>query len=397
MKKEKISEIITNIDDKYIDEAAYFDNKVLEQDRNKADIIRIGKNGGHRLSRVAVALIAFAGVLALGGGVVWAMTASPLKDRFFKNSDKEFEQVYTEVGKEFLLGNLKVVYEGSSFEEAVEHGYVHLSLWDLEGNPVDRMEYRNDLGEEDFLTESYELRRNISSVSINVADDVIRLVTLYSGTQNMILDNNNIYIKFSRRNAGLFSDASDFNDVVEFYKDKPFRFMVLSEEQWSNLRREVGKLNADELITYTPVKDEESGLYTGLTPNYPKDYVQPEVMSILEKYDLCDINAFESELQIIEMGNMKLEIGRMSMLINYNKYDCPIDEFIFRRENGTEFKAFLDKSLWKFEENLDNVYVIDGSGASISDDGSVTAILIYGFILDENEKVTIEVDHEIYE
>ena len=133
---------LSEIDDKFINEANPYKNDYENNGRatetfEKEDdqkVIKIGR----RLPKIAVAAIAFACVLVLGGGVVWAMTASPLKDYLFKNSDKEFEQVYTEVGKEYIFGNHKVVYEGSSYEEAVGQGYLSFSFWDLDGKPMNK-------------------------------------------------------------------------------------------------------------------------------------------------------------------------------------------------------------------------------------------------------------------
>ena len=390
LKTEDLIHSLSGIDAGYIEEANPLKMEKTDAEGGKAKTTRINRF----MPKTAAAVITFVCILALGGGTVWALTDSPLKDLFFKGSDKEFEQVYTEVGKEFIIGNHKVVYEGSSFEEVIEHGYIHLSIWDSDGNPVDQIDYCLGNGDDNSLCNG-TLGRRITSLSVDVAGDVMHLVTLYAGGQYTKIDNNNVYIKFSRTDGGYYKDVSDFNEVIDFYKDKPFRFLVLNEDQWSNLKNEVGELNADELITYTPIMDEETGLYN-LIPDYPRDYVQPEVLNILEKYDICNINAFASEPQVVDIGNMKFIIGRLGTLISYNEHDCPVDEFILRRENGTEFKAFMDDYSWKFEENLGNYIVTDGSRVNKSKDGSVRAILIYGFILDKNEKVTIEANGKTY-
>ena len=57
------------------------------------------------MSKVAVAVAAFASVLVLSGGIAWAMNSEAIKDFFFPNSEKEFKEVYTEVGREYDLGD----------------------------------------------------------------------------------------------------------------------------------------------------------------------------------------------------------------------------------------------------------------------------------------------------
>ena len=385
-KSEDLIHSLQRVDSRFIEEADPLKMEKPETEDRKTPVTKIT----HKLPKIAVAAIAVVCVLALSGGVVWAMTASPLKDIFFRDSDKEFEQVYTEVGKEYIIGNHKVVYEGSSFDVSVQQGYVHLSFWDLDGNPVNMMEY-DQFWDEDFLLCRNYLNRHIYSRAVNIAGDKMYYVTLYGDNMGTMFDQNNYYITFSRDKAD-----PEF-DLVGFYEDKPFRFLLLDTEQWTNLKKEVGDLNAEELITYTPVFDEETKLCVDVIPDFPEDYVQPEVLDILEKYDLNSINGFTSEPQIIKIENMKFEIGRMSMIIHYDNFKCPIDEFVLRREDGREYKAVRDKDTWRLEWNSDKPIVYCESVSVREKNGEVESRFAYGFILDMNEKVTIEINGEIYE
>ncbi len=88
-----------------------------------------------QLSKAAVAIISVVIVLSLGGGVIWAMTGSALKETFFSGSDNEFEEVYSVIGDEYILSGYKLVYEGSTYDEAVQVGYLSFSVYDMDGNP----------------------------------------------------------------------------------------------------------------------------------------------------------------------------------------------------------------------------------------------------------------------
>ena len=338
-------------------------------------------NTKHGMPKTAAAAIVFACVLVLGGGVVWAMTASPLKEYFFKNSDKEFEQVYTEVGKEYIFGNHKVVYEGSSYEEAVGQGYLSFSFWDLDGKPMNK---------QNILINASKEKRGIDAY----------LITLYSDNMHIMLDENNMYVKFSRIDL--------CEDYVEKYKDKPFCFMLLNKEQFDELKNEIGeleaKVEAKELLTYSFEKDDETGLENRPVRNFDMDYVQPELMELLQKYDLSRVESITSEPQVIWINNAKMTIGRMDMTIIYNVNDCTLKDFSIRRENGTVVN-FMWKRVggvygrdftWEVSVDGEDFHNL-GSGGRDSIKGDWISTFNYGFILGDNEKVTIEVEGQIYE
>ena len=375
-------------DYKYAMESIVSDN--AEKDRAKAlfdnEVSYVTRITGRsrKIPKFSAAVIAFACVLALGGGAVWAMTASPLKDYLFKNSTKEFEQVYTEVGKEFIIGNHKVVFEGSSYEDAVGTGYLNLSFWDLLGNPVQVHYPAQQVSDtEEILCENMDLRRHIMTNHINIDGDDAHILMMYLNAYNSILDDNNMFIKFQR-----YEQAFD----SEYYADKPFKFLILNNEQWNSLKNDIEKLNSDKLISYTYEKNEETGVITRKN-NFDYDYIQPEVCAILEKYWPYAVKSITSDPQIIEIDNLKLIIGRTDMVLYYNKKNCSVKKLIFRRDNGSEIKIVFEKGFWRVKQDDDFVNL---QGAAGYEDGAYKAILNYGFILGEDEKVTIEINGQDY-
>jgi hypothetical protein len=249
-----------------------------------------------------------------------------------------------------------------------------------------------------MLSKDIALVRHIQSHYLNVGGDEIYLVMLYPGAVNGIFKDNNYYVKFARREPG--------EESAEFFKDKPFEFMLLDREQLEEVKNEISileaKVEAKELMTYTIEWDEETGLVSQMIPDYDYNYIQPEVMEILEKYDLCSVKSITSEPQIIQINNVKFVIGRMDMLLEYNTKDFSFDEFTLRREDGTEFSAHLEKSgsalgvdyFWKVTADEDYQNLSGGSGDTKT--GDWVSSFNYGFILGDNEKVTIEVDGQIY-
>ena len=56
------------------------------------------------------------------------------------------------------------------------------------------------------------------------------MITLYPGAVNGIFRDNNMYIKFARREPG--------KDSAEFFKDKPFKFMLLDRDHLEEVKNE---------------------------------------------------------------------------------------------------------------------------------------------------------------
>ena len=139
MKNDDLFDLSEYLDESYIEEVGRMrvSNDIKGYDGQNSDIICINKNNRRRLPRAVAAVIAFACVLALSGGVVWAMTNTGLKDFFFNNSDKEFNELYTTGGKEYNIGEHKMVYEGSIYDKGVEQICLYFSVWDAQGQPAD--------------------------------------------------------------------------------------------------------------------------------------------------------------------------------------------------------------------------------------------------------------------
>ena len=96
------------------------------------------------MSKAAVAAAIALCVVVLGGGVVWAMTASPLKDYFFADSKEQaFADVYKDIGKTYKIGDHSVTPDGIIYDESIETGYVSFSAVDAMGNPTPFTEYKN--------------------------------------------------------------------------------------------------------------------------------------------------------------------------------------------------------------------------------------------------------------
>ena len=110
-------------DYKYAMESIVSDN--AEKDRAKALFDNETSNvtsitgRSRKIPKFSAAVIAFVCVLALSGGAVWAMTNSSLKDYFFKNSDKQYEEISAEIGKKYEFNNIDVVLEEAIYDKSV--------------------------------------------------------------------------------------------------------------------------------------------------------------------------------------------------------------------------------------------------------------------------------------
>ena len=348
------------------------------------------------MPKLAVAALAFVCVLALSGGVVWAMNSAAIKNFFFPNSEEEFKQVYTEVGKEYDIGSYKIIYEGSAYEEAVEQGYLSFSVWDKEGNPA--------IFEEPFADPSFFSPKwlpnglltdhFIHSYELKIGSDKWYFVSTYNNGLGLFTEDNNLYMTFSR----LDTDENGEN----YYEGKNFQFMILNKDQWKNFNDDIKGLNPSELcpISY----DKETGR---VISNYDTNALLPEVVEIINRYDPCDVESLTYSPQVIQIGKAKLTVGRANMLIDYNVDDCDLGDFIVRRADGTELK--LSRNEWTFiKGNGENGHSVTwhtdnpqnyntGFGSTDDKTGNAKWGFNYGFILGADEKISIEADGHIYE
>ena len=359
-------------------------------DGNVTDITEKKRPGRRGLSKVAAALIAFACVVALSGGVAWAMTNSALKDFFFKNSNEEFDNVYTPATTKYNLGNVKAVYEGSIYDKATETGYLSFSFWDEEGNPI----ALKDNSEVCFLNDKYTndvmLSFNTFTNGLKIRDDKFYLILMNLDSVQTILDDNNCFVRFDRSYM-----ADD---------DKKFGFVVLNKEQFAGLKADVDQLDPDTIFvdTYDPVTET-------FISNYDKTAVVPEVLEILEKYTINEVECIDTPAQEIMVEDMKVKVGRTDVTLIYNVNDCEIDAFTLIREDGTRIdftkEVFVDGyNSATTEETIGNMWNVSGMdvykrvGGGFADKaGDATYNYNFGFILGLNEKVKIEANGKIYE
>lgn len=339
-------------------------------------------NTKHGMPKMAVTAIAFACVLVLGGSVVWAMTASPLKEYFFKNSDKEFEDIYTEVGKEYKIGSHTVVYDGAIYDESVDTGYVSFSAFDEEGNPVT---FDEDMNERGFgiiyhrlPKEKAGLVRNTNHISFKLGEDEGFIIWLNAP---------NMATQYSKTSL-----CFQFKSRLEDYGKRDVGFMVVDKGTYDKIVEEISSLNEDEIDALSYDKDNGKVLYGGREWGEPI----PEVVNILEKYDVVYLEYKSFTSQVIETENCTFVFGRTDAMLKYKKNDIDFNQFNMRRENGEEITVTHEMSgeSW-YASNLDSLNRRHWS--QIKDDGHVNSQFNYGFILGADEKVTIEIDGQIYE
>ncbi|MBO4921105.1 MAG: hypothetical protein J5372_04245 [Lachnospiraceae bacterium] len=382
MKKEDLMELSETIDESYIEEVGKIrmDNGVNKQEEKRASIISIDKESKRGLSKAAVAAIVFACVLVLGGGAVWAMTNSALKDFFFKNSDEQFEKVYTEVGTTFEIGNMNVVYEGSIYDKAVESGYLSFNFYDKEGNPLDIQAKGTDI---DCSYTSAGLGRHSLSTGFAVGDDEFHLIFMNLQSVSTVRENNNYLIRFNRATV----------DGDDYFTNLEFRFLVLNKDQFNSIKEEAGQLDSNALMTFTYDPEADRAI-----PNYDRDSMQPEIVEILEKYNPYEVQSIDAPAQEFMIGNVKIVVGRTDILIAYNENEIDLDAFTLIRENGERIE-FTRKtgsmfSTWTISGMDKKANMGGGSG---NDDGSRKLTYNFGFVLGDDEKVKIETNGKVYE
>jgi len=359
-------------------------------DGNNPKIEDISRTGRRGLSKVAAALIALAGVLTLSGGVAWAMTNSALKDYFFKNSNIEFENVYTPVTAEFDIGSVKAIYDGSIYDKATETGYLSFSFLDKEGNPIVlKNNYEVSFIDDDY-TNNHMLSINTFTTGVKIGNDRFYLILLNLNSVYTILDNNNCFIRF---------DRSYMTD-----EDKEFGFVVLNAEQFAVLKDEIAQLDPDTIFTdtYDPV--------TGtVISNYDKTTIPTKVLEIFEKYTINEVECIDTPAQEIMVEDMEIKVGRTDITLIYNVNDCEIDAFTLIREDGTRIDFTKEEFINGYnsattEETLGNIWTVSGmdsnsrfGGGSADKAGDAAYTYNFGYILGLNEKVKIEANGNIYE
>lgn len=373
-----------NYDDDYIRakyKAAIDRTEINETGKNKVRSLAYNKemlNGKgnvikvtRRITKTAAVLITVFCMIAVGGGIAWAMTSSALKDYFFPKNDRTFETVYAEANKKYDFDDYIVTYSGSVYDAAVGRGYLQFNFADGSGNPInvaDALEYNEKLG---FGRDNTALTRRVSVHGYTLGDTNIIFLFMNNDSLYTIKEGSNVLVKFS----------TSRNEVKD---SKPVSFMVLNESEWKEIAEKVEELDESALCA-------SSYDYNTLTPilYYDRDSMQPEVAEILMEYDPIEIKNTTSPPQIVEEKGLKITVGRLDVLFEYNADSCNAHRFILKRKDGTEiiFNRNDDESWSVVGLDKDRVFVsCKKSGRKIEKDYTM------GVVLDPDEKVMIEIE-----
>ena len=369
--------------------------KVMNMDQENKKVTKIGR-GIPKAASVAIILVC---VLALSGGVVWAMTASPLKDFFFKNSDKEFAEMYNEAGIEYEFGTHKLIYEGSIYDDATRKGTLHFTVWDKDGNPVDldKENRRKSEGEGVFTgIKSDELifRYVFPEILVDIGNDEQsdRCCILFMYMQQSIkrFDGNNVYVELEQ----LKSNGNDY------FSEKDCRFVLLNEEDLEKVKKEIEGLDTENIVNSIKETQDIMKVLSG------DGTMQPEMVEILKKYMVCTAESTNAQPQIIQLENLRITVGRANMKIDFNE-DCNLDEFTFIKDDGT--RAVFRKTsyfgrdsqenfIWYLEsENLKDMFSGGHCSQRLNGEYKITTNFNFEFILGTEEKIKIEANGKIYE
>lgn len=338
-----------------------------DDSQEKRKVVSISR----KMSKTAAIIITAIFVLVIGGGIAWAMSASGLKDFFFKDNDRSFETVYMEGGREYDFGEYKVSFTGYAYDGGVGRGYLQFGFTDISGNPLDistMLEYDKDIR---FDRAKSELTRKTSVNGYTLGDQKIIFLFMNMGSRYTILNGSDMLVKFKAETKDFYSEA------------EPVRFLVLSGEEWKKICEEIDAINEDDVCNLTYDPDRMVPVYY-----YDIDSMQSEVVDILEKYVPVDIISTTKEPQYIETGGLKVTVGRMDILFEYNIEECDVKCFTLRRNDGTElvFRRNDDET-WSVE-GVDNTKTYQGGGRYGE---KVRLDYTMGFVLGPEEKVEIDI------
>lgn len=307
-------------------------------------------------------------VLLLGGGVGYALSHSSIRDFFFPFAGAEFEEVYTTTDREYRIGSHKVMLDGVIYDETAKVGY--LSLHFLQADGSEEGNHFSVMSKEDSLGAGL-LNRHLISQHFSIGGDDLFFIATYVDSLITTHDGANQYLKF-------------FEEDVEKKENCKVRYAILDREKWTALKSEIDALDSDELIQFDLSGFQETGKAKAL---FDWDTVQPEVMEILEKYGLEEIDYKRTPAQIIDTGKCRVIVGRTEVLLEYNQ-DTMIGKLLLRREDGSELLLIENnKVMWEGH---------CGTGL-ISDNGSAMYRFEPGYVLEENERVSVILDGTKYE
>lgn len=338
-----------------------------DDSQEKRKVVSISR----KMSKTAAIIITAIFVLVIGGGIAWAMSASGLKDFFFKDNDRSFETVYMEGGREYDFGEYRVSFTGYAYDGGVGRGYLQFGFTDTSGNPLDistMLQYDKDIS---FDREKSELTRKTSVNGYTLGNQKIVFLFMNTGSRYTILNGSDMLVKFKAETKDFYSEP------------EPVRFLVLTGDEWNKICEEIDAVNDGDVCNFTYDPDRMVPVYY-----YDIDSMQSEVVDILERYAPVDIISTTKEPQFIEKGGLKITVGRMDILFEYNIEECDVKSFTLRRKDGTElvFRRKDDES-WTVE-GIDSTKTYSSGGRY---GGKVRLDYTMGFVLGPEEKVEIEI------
>ena len=146
-----------------------------------------------------------------------------------------------------------------------------------------------------------------------------------------------------------------------------------------------------------------------VTSNVDNTVILPQVLDILKKYTITEVQCIDAPAQEILVEDMKINVGRADVTLLYNINDCEIDAFTLIREDGTRIEFTKQEFIGGYngeiaEDTLGNMWTVSGidatsrfGGGSEDNDGNATYTYNFGYILGINERVKIEANGKIYE
>ena len=354
MNKEKISEIMNNVDVRYIDEAMRVDNSIT----TVSDIRK--KDGGLKWSfgTVAAALVC---VLLLGSITVYAFNHEAIKEFLFgKAEDKAFEEVYIPMEKEYPFGTHKLVLNGTIYDEATNIAYMSFEFQDSEGNVVllDRTNHHS-------LDEHNVMGFCTSAQSYRVGNDEIYIIFTYPGAIFFTPDDTNYFLRVDK--------GSDYHE------ENKLQFVIMDENSWADANSKISEIDTSFLYQI----DKEYFLETGdIRFLATKEDFMPQVLSILKEYGLTSFETKGLTGKEFKTDKCQVTVGRTNILVAYN--DKEVNNVILRREDGTELELIRNGIC-----NLN----LGGMFGDCGEQGNEKiARLEFGGIFNENEILTLIVD-----
>ncbi|MBR4777012.1 MAG: hypothetical protein IK007_05295 [Lachnospiraceae bacterium] len=352
MKKEKISEIINGIDERYIEEATHVDNIISISDQKK-------KHNGLKWSFGSVAAIAIC-VILLGGITVYAFNHEAIKAFLFgKAQQEDFEDVYVPLEKEYQFGSHKMILNGVIYDEVTGVAYMSFEVQDSDGNTV-KIDRNGSVFLGDEIHQAGGFRT--STQCYQIGDDKFYLLLTYSGAIMGYNEDTNYFLRIDK--------AKD--------TDPKQQFMILDEAAWKNVNAEVNKIDTNNLYEI----DKEYYLETNeIKFVATDDDYMPQIISILEKYGLADFESNGAAGKVFITDKCIVTVGRTNILVDYNANDG--SDITLRREDGTELELIK-----KGAANI-QLGVFSHTGGNGS---QLTAWLEFGGVIKQNEDLTLIVD-----